>query len=46
MLTDFTLIQRYIPEHREIKIYPISDLHLGAAEHNESAWSEFRTKIL
>lgn len=44
--TDFTLIQRYIPGHAEIKIFPIADIHLGAAEHMESAWREFRTRIL
>lgn len=46
MQTDFTLIQKHFPHNREIKIYPISDVHLGAAEHMESAWREFRTMVL
>lgn len=46
MQTDFTLIQKYIPGHAETKIYPISDIHLGSAEHMETAWREFLTKIL
>lgn len=45
MISDFTLITRHFPENRDITIYPISDVHLGAAEHMESAWREFRTAI-
>ena len=46
MIPDFTLIQRHIPHNREIRVYPIADLHLGAAEHMETAWREFRARIL
>jgi predicted phosphodiesterase len=46
MLNDFTLIQRHFPHNRELHIHPIADVHLGAAEHMESAWREFRTRIL
>lgn len=46
MLPDFTIIQKDIPHNRDIQIVPISDVHLGAAEHMESAWREFRTKVL
>lgn len=46
MLTDFTLIQKHIPHNREIRVIPVSDIHLGAAEHMETAWREFRTRIL
>ena len=35
MIPDFTLIQRHIPNNREIHIFPVCDLHLGAAEHME-----------
>lgn len=45
MVSDFTLITRHFPENRDITIYPIADVHLGAAEHMESAWREFRTAI-
>ena len=46
MLPDFTIIQKQIPHNRDITIYPIADVHLGAAEHMEAAWREFRLKIL
>lgn len=46
MHSDFTLIIRHFPENRDITIYPIADVHLGAAEHMESAWREFRTAVL
>ena len=45
MVSDFTLITKHFPENRDITIYPIADVHLGAAEHMESAWREFRTAI-
>ena len=46
MLPDFKMIVKQIPENNDITIYPIADVHLGAAEHLESAWREFRTNIL
>ena len=46
MQSDFTMIVRHFPDKKDLKIYPISDVHLGAAEHMESAWREFRTKVL
>lgn len=46
MLPDFTMIQRHFPENRDISIIPIADVHLGAAEHMEAAWREFRDGIL
>lgn len=46
MHPDFTIIQRQIPHNRDLTIYPVSDVHLGAAEHMEAAWREFRTKVL
>lgn len=46
MLTDFTLIQRHFPKNEDILIVPIADVHLGAAEHMETAWREFHTKVL
>ena len=45
MISDFTLITKHFPENRDITIFPISDVHLGAAEHMEAAWREFRTAI-
>ena len=46
MTSDFCIIQRRFEDRPDITIYPVSDIHLGAAEHMESAWREFRTKIL
>ena len=46
MLQDFTLITRHFEHNRDLRIYPVSDVHLGAAEHMESAWREFRTRIM
>ena len=33
MLNDFDLIKYHFPKNDDIEIYPISDVHLGAAEH-------------
>ena len=46
MHSDFTLIQKQFPERNDVVVYPIADIHLGAAEHMKGAWREFRTKIL
>ena len=46
MLNDFTLIQHRFEDRHDLTIYPIADIHLGAAEHMEAAWREFRTMIL
>lgn len=46
MLPDFSLIQKHIPHNRDIRILPVADVHLGAAEHMESEWREFRMRVL
>ncbi|MBQ2044910.1 MAG: metallophosphoesterase [Bacteroidaceae bacterium] len=45
MRDDFTMIIKKIPNNRNIKIYPISDVHLGAIEHMEKEWEEFRKRV-
>lgn len=40
MLPDFKLIKHKFPNN-DIEIWPISDVHLGAAEHNAEAWGAF-----
>lgn len=45
MLSDFELIQHHFPERNDIKIYPISDVHLGAAEHLTRAWELFCQRV-
>ena len=41
LLSDFEIITRHFPENNDIKIYPISDVHLGAAEHLAAEWDIF-----
>ena len=46
MLSDFEIITRHVHENNDIKIYPISDVHLGAAEHLTAEWDNFCKRIL
>ena len=46
MESDFTMLTQEFPDRQDIHIYPISDVHLGAAEHMESEFREFRDMIL
>ena len=41
MLSDFEIITHHFPENRDILLFPISDVHLGASEHMEKEWAEF-----
>lgn len=44
MKSDFELIKHSF-KGKELKIYPISDVHLGAAEHYSEEWKKFVDKI-
>lgn len=46
MLPDFEMITHKFPERPDLTIVPISDVHLGAAEHMESEWDSFCKKVL
>lgn len=46
MLPDFEIITQQFPERQTVKIYPICDVHLGAAEHKESEWADFCSRVL
>lgn len=46
MLNDFDLIKYHFPKNDDIEIYPISDVHLGAAEHMDVEWDSFCSHIL
>ena len=46
MLSDSELIVHKFPDRQDIRIYPISDVHLGAAEHMEREWSLFCANLL
>ena len=45
MLNDFEIIQHHFPDRKDIKIYPISDVHLGAAEHLTREWELFCQRV-
>ncbi len=46
MLKDFEIIQHKFPERNNITIIPISDVHLGAAEHMQRKWELFCQSVL
>lgn len=41
MLSDFEMIQHRFPKNEDLTIVPISDVHLGAAEHMAKEWRDF-----
>ena len=45
MLSDFELIQHHFQKREDVRIYPISDVHLGAAEHMTRAWELFCQRV-
>ena len=45
MLSDFEIITHHFPEKRDILLFPISDVHLGASEHMAREWDDFCRKI-
>lgn len=46
MLPDFHMIQHHFPDREDIRIYPISDIHLGAAEHMVREWELFCQRVV
>lgn len=46
MYNDFDLIQHHFDGNDDIVIYPIADVHLGAAEHMAKEWVHFCTNLL
>jgi predicted phosphodiesterase len=45
MLSDFEIITHHFPDNRDILLFPISDVHLGASEHMEKEWADFCRQI-
>jgi predicted phosphodiesterase len=45
MLPDFEMIVHDLGEN-DVTIIPVSDVHLGAAEHMEQEWSDFCSRVL
>jgi predicted phosphodiesterase len=46
LLSDFELITHHFPDRQDITIYPISDVHLGAAEHMTREWELFCQRVV
>lgn len=46
MLSDYEMIVHHFPERKDIKIYPVLDVHLGAAEHMVKEWEAFCRMVL
>lgn len=46
MLSDFEIITHKFEQKDDLHIYPISDVHLGAAEHMTREWELFCQRIL
>jgi predicted phosphodiesterase len=46
LLSDFELITHHFPDRNDITIYPISDVHLGAAEHMTREWELFCQRVV
>ena len=46
MISDFELISHHKPQNNDLIIFPISDVHLGAAEHMEKEWNSFCASVL
>lgn len=46
MLKDFEMITREFPKNEDIHIVPVSDVHIGAAEHMQRRWELFCQGIL
>ena len=46
MQSDFDMITRHFPKNDDLIIYPISDVHLGAAEHMQAEWTAFCSRLL
>lgn len=46
MLSDYEIITHKFPARPDLRIYPISDVHLGAAEHMEDEWVAFCKRLL
>lgn len=41
MINDFVMIQRHFPRNDDLRLYFICDVHYGAQEHMDQAWTQF-----
>lgn len=39
------LIARKIPQSETIKVYPVSDVHLGSILHDKDGWQAFCSRV-
>jgi len=45
MINDFVMIQRHFPKNDDLRVYFVCDVHYGAQEHMDTAWSEFLASV-
>lgn len=41
MINDFVMIQRHFPKNDDLRVYFVCDVHYGAQEHMDQAWTQF-----
>lgn len=46
MINDFVMIQRHFPRNDDLRLYFICDVHYGAQEHMDQAWTQFCMDVL
>lgn len=46
MLKDFEMLVHHFPKNEDLTIIPVSDVHLGAAEHMQRQWELFCQSVL
>lgn len=46
MIDDMIPVIHKFPNHQDIKVYPISDLHVGSPQFDSKKWDAFRTRLL
>ena len=46
LLSDLEMITHKFPDRPDLRIYPVSDVHFGAAEHMTRAWEQFCQSLM
>ena len=46
LLSDLEMIIHKFPDRPDLRIYPVSDVHFGAAEHMTRAWEQFCQSLM
>lgn len=45
MKSDFEMLVKHFSDNADVKIYPLSDLHIGAAEFMHDKWDTFKRQV-